>query len=450
MVHRLRSVDMVALGVIFPIFSLAFPTVPATNADRIASLPGLQRPEEELGTQFAGYVSIYGEANPRPQSATADEELFYWFVGRKGCDYKTEPTILWSNGGPGSSSFWGFFIENGPYTISGDSSHASLKPRAHAWSNFANYLIFEHPLNVTLSFQRSDTSLPRNVRTGVRHLYQALLNFVARHPSVSVNPLVLAGESYGGTYIPLLTNEILEGRKKGVGHMLDLVAIVLCSPWVHPRIQMATVTEYATKHGLITDAQKHALDRKFRNNLPAMKEAVQNVSGLYLMNIAQAGDPSFDPVLSYLNRDDVRIAIHAKRGKNIVESSSAMIYSLYQSCLYDSVLGVIDSVLRQQVRIVAVSGLDDASDVNFIGTGRWLQLLNAPGAHNFRRSAPEPWGVRNEARVLGYVQGDCGHHLSWVKLLNAGHLNPMDQPLLIDLLVNLTGLGSPQRDELLV
>ena len=66
------------------------------------------------GVQFAGYASVRGETGSNGADAT-DESLFYWFVGTD--DYAKRPTILWTNGGPGSSSFWGFFLENGPYVI---------------------------------------------------------------------------------------------------------------------------------------------------------------------------------------------------------------------------------------------------------------------------------------------------------------------------------------------
>jgi carboxypeptidase C (cathepsin A) len=70
-----------------------------TRDDRVSSLPGLGVPE---GVQFAGYASIFGAANPNTVT-DGDEQLFYWFAGTD--DYAERPTVLWTNGGPGSSSF---------------------------------------------------------------------------------------------------------------------------------------------------------------------------------------------------------------------------------------------------------------------------------------------------------------------------------------------------------
>ena len=85
---------------------------PDDAKDRVLTLPGLQTTGHKVeGIQFAGYSPVTGSANPDGP----DAGLFYWFAGTK--DYAKRPTIIWTNGGPGSSSFWGFFLENGPYEI---------------------------------------------------------------------------------------------------------------------------------------------------------------------------------------------------------------------------------------------------------------------------------------------------------------------------------------------
>ena len=104
------------------------------------------------------------------------------------------------NGSLGSSSFWGFFIENGPYCFKeNQDGKFELKPNPHSWSRHANYLIFEYPSGVTLSFCEDTNTLPQNVCTG-ELLYQALQHFVGKHPEMADNPIILAEKSYAGTY----------------------------------------------------------------------------------------------------------------------------------------------------------------------------------------------------------------------------------------------------------
>ncbi|HLL99936.1 MAG TPA: hypothetical protein VK400_02695 [Pyrinomonadaceae bacterium] len=398
--------------------------------DRIKSLPGLGG---ATGTQFAGYASVYGPFNQPPAGGSGtDEELFYWFVGAP--DYARKPTILWTNGGPGSSSFWGFFLENGPFEVD---DKGTVTPRADGWNNYANYMIFEHPLSVGLSFAEDPEALPKDAEAGCRQLYQALLNFVAKHPELASNPLILAGESYAGTYLPLLSKAIVAGNAFPASK-LNLQGTVLMDAWVNPPVQMAADTTYAHSHGLISAYEKTILDQTYTGaNLSNIDNAIQNICGLYMTNIAQLADPSTDAMLAYLNRDDVRDAIHAKKGQKM-SLFSEPVSELYAACVNDSVAGVVQELLGKKLPILVISGLNDAKDCNFLGTEAWLNLLEGDAALKFKLAPTERWEVSDSAsggsQVLGYIQD--GGLLCWVKVLNAGHMAAMDQPRIIQLILN--------------
>ncbi|HKI01209.1 MAG TPA: hypothetical protein VKK31_04465 [Thermoanaerobaculia bacterium] len=393
-------------------------------SDRVTSLPGLDTLE---GAQFAGYASVRG-ATGKNGAVRADEKLFYWFVGND--DYAKRPTVLWTNGGPGSSSFWGFFLENGPYEIqSAVGDYPVVKPRATAWNQQANYLIFEHPLSVTLSFPADDRDIPTSVETGIAQLYQALVSFLGKHPEIARNPLILAGESYAGTYLPLLSQAILHGNAKGTAK-IDLRATVLLDSWVDPFTQMAANTTYALSHGLISQAQKDDLDKEYvGDKLADVNSEIGKICGCYMANLAEAGDPPFDPVLLYLNREDVRTAIHVPSGVPLTDSWSRPISNNYQARVNESYLPNVQALLDSgKLKILVISGLNDAKDCNFLGTGAWLNKLTGPVAKKFQSTVPlrqiDPSG-----NVYAFDQ-DAGR-LAWLKVLNAGHLAVYDQPLLL-------------------
>lgn len=157
--------------------------------DRVLTLPYLDTPGHKVdGVQFAGYVPVTGHANPDGPPA----KMFYWFAGTD--DYASRPTIIWTNGGPGSSSFWGFFLENGPFVITEKKDGSlSVKANPNGWDQYANYMMFEHPLSVTLSFAEDD-QVPKTVEQGMDEYYQGLLNFLAKHPE-STRTLSLSSAS---------------------------------------------------------------------------------------------------------------------------------------------------------------------------------------------------------------------------------------------------------------
>jgi hypothetical protein len=58
------------------------------------------------------------------QSSTSKiHNLFYWFFRNTKID--NAPLVLWLNGGPGSSSMFGLFLENGPLRVTktGEADH---------------------------------------------------------------------------------------------------------------------------------------------------------------------------------------------------------------------------------------------------------------------------------------------------------------------------------------
>lgn len=385
------------------------------HEDKIDYLPGYDLMNDEIN--FSGYTPTVG-----------GEKLFYWFHGSH--DYDKKSTILWTNGGPGASSLWGFFLENGPYCISSDGS--TLLKRKNSWCENFNYLIFEHPLGVTLSFSE-DQYLPNNVEEGISHLYKAFLEFLGKHPEIANNPIILAGQSYAGTYLPIFANLIVEGNKKGDCNV-SISKIVLLSPWIDPELQMSYDTSYAVTHGFISQEQKDELDvRLDKENLDKLNDEISRISQLNLANISQPSQLSFDPVLKYINNKEVRKAIHADvNGPLVLQGISSKIEKKYESTVNRSYLYLMQKLLDEtDISFLIVSGLNDAKDTNFFGVEASLNKLKGYKAESFFKSIQIPW-EEGKSEVLGFIKG--GKYLKYLKVLNAGHNVACEQPLIINVI----------------
>jgi vitellogenic carboxypeptidase-like protein len=53
------------------------------------------------------------------------------------------------------------------------------------------------------------------------HLYNALQSFFSLHPALAVRPLFIAGESYGGKYVPSIAHYILQAKDMASNPLQD-------------------------------------------------------------------------------------------------------------------------------------------------------------------------------------------------------------------------------------
>jgi carboxypeptidase C (cathepsin A) len=401
------------------------------GADRVTDLPTLGLVAQP---QFAGYASA--SSTPCGDLQCTDRAgLFYWLVGQS-TDFATRPTILWSNGGPGASSMYGFLSENGPYVLG---PQGGLVPSVNSWTRVANYLAFDHPLGVGLSFPFQG-QIATGVQDGADELASAVQHVVARD-GLQKSPLFLTGESYGGTYMPLLAKRLLDTHAP-----VDLGGVVIVDGWVAPETQVGTTAQYAVTHGLIDQATKRALDRVYARcrqqlrrlgtgSLRAQKtcysiqDKIATISGRWLGNIAQAGDIDYTPIETYLNRPDVRTAIHAQSGGHFTLGSDAIADAYARDVMRDY-SGVVAGLLDRGVPVMVITGLNDGKDANFLGTRRWIDRMRWKGAARYAGSASERWTI--DGSILGYRRRGGG--LTTLEVLDAGHLAPRDQPHIADAL----------------
>jgi len=150
----------------------------------------------------------------------------YLFFESEG-DPTRDPVIMWTNGGPGASSFFGSFSELGPYFL----SDASIQTEAYKttgvptlygnpwrWTKMGSLLIRNLPPPIGFSY--CDPAGPSgdgyscgswNDTKVAKHSAPFMRNWMAAFPEFASRDLFLSGESYAGIYVPMLAREILEG-----------------------------------------------------------------------------------------------------------------------------------------------------------------------------------------------------------------------------------------------
>lgn len=88
--------------------------------------------------------------------------MFFWFFPAES-GAADAPVLLWLQGGPGATSLFGLFDENGPYECR--DGRPSL--RKYSWSKQYNLLYIDNPVGTGYSFTGHEQGYARN-QTQVR------------------------------------------------------------------------------------------------------------------------------------------------------------------------------------------------------------------------------------------------------------------------------------------
>ncbi|SJX64227.1 related to Carboxypeptidase Y precursor [Sporisorium reilianum f. sp. reilianum] len=228
-------------------------------------------------------------------------EHFYFWAFESRNDPKTDPVVLWLNGGPGCSSFTGLLMELGPCNAVDPASRGG-KPGAEknpwAWNNNATMIFLDQPVGVGYSYvdwaNKSRTDKPPSRVFSAESAAKdasAFLHLLAMHMGQEIfkgdgdgfSSFHIAGESYAGRYIPLLANQIVEDNKKILKHRdmdlkpLPLESVLIGNGITSPQHQFPAYVEYTCTG--VSGADKpllpHKTCSKMRESIPTCLTLVE-------------------------------------------------------------------------------------------------------------------------------------------------------------------------------
>jgi len=229
--------------------------ITAPAADAVASLPGYGPPPTP---QFSGFLNA--------SAAEKGTFLHYWFAATSAqSDWTKAPTIVWFNGGPGSSSILGMLQEQGPLVIDKD---GGLMENPYAWTGVANFFVVESPAGVGYSFceaMKTGGGCANTDKSTAAAAHAALQDFfTTKFPELRANGLFISGESYAGVYCPTLAAEIVKGNSQPGASPIHLVGMAVGDPCTDNQAQQQSMDMlwYAHKNGLVADPQYHFLTQQ--------------------------------------------------------------------------------------------------------------------------------------------------------------------------------------------
>ncbi|KAI0069950.1 serine carboxypeptidase [Panus rudis PR-1116 ss-1] len=170
---------------------------------------------------FTGYIDI-----------EARHLFFYFFESRS--DPENDDVILWTNGGPGGSSAVGLFMELGPCRVVSENA-TEFNP--YSWNEAANVFFIDQPVGVGGSYAEYGESVGTTVEAA-KDIAAFVAIFFEHFSKFKGNGFHMAGESYGGRYIPVFAAEVYDQNAKLVEAGLtpiNLTSIMIgngCTNWL--------------------------------------------------------------------------------------------------------------------------------------------------------------------------------------------------------------------------
>ncbi|KAL5763956.1 hypothetical protein ACOSQ2_016550 [Xanthoceras sorbifolium] len=381
----------------------------------------------------AGYYKL-----PHTQAA----RMFYFFFESR--QNKNDPVVIWLTGGPGCSSELALFYENGPFHLA---NNFSLVWNDYGWDKVSNLLFVDQPTGTGFSYTSNENDI-RHDEAGVSNdLYDFLQAFFKEHPQYAKNDFYITGESYAGHYIPAFAARVHQGNKAKEGIHINLKGFAIGNGLTDPEIQYKAYPDYALDMKLIKQSDYDSIQRV----IPACEQAIKTCesdggeacvdsysvcNNVFNRIMRIAGDINyydirkkcvgdlcydFSNMETFLNKKSVRDALGVG-DIDFVSCSSTVYEAMLMDWMRNLEVG-IPALLEDGIKVLIYAGEYDLI-CNWLGNSKWVHAMEWSGQKEFGAAPAVPF------KVDSAEAGQMKNHgpLTFLKVHDAGHMVPMDQP----------------------
>ncbi|KAH7885523.1 Alpha/Beta hydrolase protein [Phlebopus sp. FC_14] len=430
----------------------------ALSADRFTTLSHPVFPKYNVRIKKSGFCDGTVNAYTGYIDIEARHLFFYFFESRN--DPATDDVIFWTNGGPGCSSSLGLFMELGPcrvLTENGTTYHPE------SWNTNANIFFIDQPIGVGFSYADYGESVS-TTEEGAKDIAAFVAIFFENFSQFKGRAFHMAGESYGGRYIPVFAAEVYDQNTRLVEAGLtpiNLQSIMIgngmtdyftMSPSyidmqctaasVFPISSISTCVRMKqalprcqkwTRAACIDqfDAMSCGAARTFCD-MELMAPFFETGMNPYDVSKKCEGDPESlcypvtKHIRNYLDRPTVRSQLGVDPSVSTNFSSCSDTVGLaFATALdeYHETYTHISALLERGVRALIYVGTYDWI-CNWIGNEVWTLNMPWSGQETFKEEPLRVWEVEGE--VVGKTRSTGG--LTFATVDGAGHMVPYDKP----------------------
>ncbi|GFP96057.1 serine carboxypeptidase-like 48 [Phtheirospermum japonicum] len=364
---------------------------------------------QKLG-HYAGYFKL---------SHTKAARMFYYFFEARQNKEKA-PVVVWLTGGPGCSSSIALFYENGPFKLT---KNWSLVWNQYGWDQESNIIFIDQPTGTGFSYSTDDDDIRNTSEEAAVDFYDFI-----QHPEYVKNDFYITGESYAGHYIPAFAARVHNANKNKQGIHINF------------KMKLINQSQYNYLKKPVKDCLKevkYACVRGTHYNLTACAQTYIDCDVIYrtIMDLNNGLNPydirkncrgylcyNLSGMESFLNQTSVKKALGVDEDIEFVSCSDYV----FDAMLGDQMMNhavYIPELLQDGIKLLVYAGEYDFI-CNWLGNFIWVAEMQWWGHKGFWWARYVPFNVDgvNAGSIKRYGP------LTFVKVKDAGHLVPMDQP----------------------
>nr|GAT52551.1 predicted protein [Mycena chlorophos] len=397
---------------------------------------------------YTGYIDI-----------EARHIFFYFFESRSDPD--TDDVIFWTNGGPGCSSSTGLFMELGPCRVYNASNGPVYHPES--WNSNANIFFVDQPIHVGFSYADYGEYVS-TTEDAAQDIAAFVAIFFAHFTKFQGRAFHMAGESYGGRYVPAYAAAVYDQNaflvQSGL-QPINLTSIMVGNGMTDVPTMMTAWYDMQCSSASVAPVQTIETCVAMKTRLPScrkwLKESCQDIfddincssamsfcmdsllgpytaMGLNTYDVTNRCDGAGvgrcyaiqDEIVTYLNKPEVQALLGVDPAKRQFEACSPLVSTAFGVLQHDLMHGsteYIVGLLERGVRALIYAGSYDFI-CNNLGNEVMTLELEWSGQAEFVKQPLRDWLV--DGKRAGHTRSASA--LTFATIDAAGHLAPYDKP----------------------
>ncbi|XP_050031930.2 venom serine carboxypeptidase-like [Dermacentor andersoni] len=190
-------------------------------------------------------------------NSTYNSSLFFLFLVAEG-NKSNAPILLWTQGGPGLSSLFGQFLENGPIAYD-PISNFSL--RSNTLQKNMSVIYLDVPVGTGFSVTANPLGYSTKLEDITEHVMEFMRQFLELFSEFKDRDFYLAGESYGARYSVAIAHQLLTDNKQ---LPLKLKGIIGGNGFLGPVLDTANSAEFLYQASMLDENGRMQFDLRFQ------------------------------------------------------------------------------------------------------------------------------------------------------------------------------------------